>query len=97
MKAIVDRLEGDMAVLLVDESLKLNVPIALLPDGVREGDILDISITIDEKATEDAKERVSSLMARLKMKVTRDLGLFRTRKNNAICFIKLLFTIISIY
>ena len=44
------------------------MPIALLPEGVREGDILDISITIDEEATNDSKERVSSLMDRLKRK-----------------------------
>jgi hypothetical protein len=70
MKATLDRFEGNMAVLLVrdDESIKFNVPIILLPDGVREGDILDISITIDEKATDDSKARGSSLMERLKRK-----------------------------
>lgn len=70
MKATVDRFEGGMAILLIrdDKSMKLNVPIALLPEGVREGDILEISITIDEKATGDAKERVSNLMERLKRK-----------------------------
>lgn len=59
-----------MAVPLVrdGESIRFNMPTTLLPEGVREGDILDILITRDEKATEDAKERVSSLMERLKCK-----------------------------
>jgi hypothetical protein len=68
MKATVDRFEGDMAVLLVDESIRFNMPVAMLPNGVREGDVLEISIIIDEKATKDAKVRVSSLMERLKRK-----------------------------
>lgn len=70
MKATLDRIEGDMAVLLVrdDESIRLNMPLALLPEGCREGDILNISVTKDEKATEDARARISSLQARLKRK-----------------------------
>ncbi len=49
-------------------SMKLNVPIALLPEDVHVGDILDISITIDEWATDDSKTRVSNLMEKLKKK-----------------------------
>lgn len=81
MKTTVDRLEDDIAVLLVDESMKLNVPVALLPAGVREGDVLEISITIDEKATGDAKERVSSLMERLKRKNRDDSSIIRDPDN----------------
>ncbi len=57
MKVTLDRLEGDMAVLLVrgDERIKFNMPTTLLPEGVREGDILDIAIAIDERAAEDSK------------------------------------------
>ncbi len=70
MKATLDRIEGDMAVLLVrnGESIRLNVPMVLLPAGCREGDILDISITRDEKETEEARARVSSMIERLKKK-----------------------------
>lgn len=78
MKATLDRIEGDMAVLLFrdDESIKFDIPLALLPEDVHEGDILDILITIDEKATEDSKSRVSSLIERLKSK--------KNRKNQAL-------------
>ncbi len=70
MKATLDRIEGDMAVLLIrnNESIRLNIPVVLLPDGFREGDILDISITMDEKETEESKARVLGMMERLKQK-----------------------------
>ncbi len=82
MKVTLDRLEGDMAVLLVrdDERMKFNMPISLLPDGVQEGDILDILITTDKKAADDSKTRVSNLIERLKQKnqegstITQDPG-----------------------
>ncbi len=79
MKATLDRIEGDMAVLLIrdDESIKLDLPLVLLPECIREGDILDISITKDEKATEDSKARVSSLMERLKKKNQEGSGLIQ--------------------
>ncbi len=70
MKATLDRIEGDMAVLLIRnyKSIKLNLPVVLLPEGCREGDILDIMITRDEKETEESKARVSSVIERLKKK-----------------------------
>lgn len=70
MKATLDRIEGEMAVLLIrnGESIRLNMPVVMLPEGCREGDILDIAITRDEKETEESKARVSSLIERLKKK-----------------------------
>ena len=40
----------------------------MLPVGCREGDVLDIAITRDEKETEEAKARVSSMIEGLKKK-----------------------------
>jgi len=70
MKATIDRIEGELAVLLIrdGEKIKINIPLILLPEGSREGDILDISIHKDEKETAEAKERVSSLIEKLKNK-----------------------------
>ena len=70
MKATIDRIEGKLAALLIRnrENIKLNFPLILLPEVSKEGDILDISIHKDEKETEDAKERVSSLIEKLKSK-----------------------------
>lgn len=69
-KATIDRFEGDFAVLLVrdNEDIKIDFPAALLPDGCKEGDIVDIEIGRDEQATADARERVAALLEKLKKK-----------------------------
>ena len=72
MKAVIDRIEGKIAVLLIEEQgqgdLKLDIPINLLPQDSKESDILEICITKDEKATKDAKARVTNLIEKLKSK-----------------------------
>ena len=68
MKVTLDRIEGTVAVLISreDESVRVNVPVSLLPPGCREGDILTIRIERDRVATESAQERVSGLIEKLK-------------------------------
>ncbi|HWS21557.1 MAG TPA: DUF3006 domain-containing protein [Methanoregula sp.] len=68
MKATIDRIEGTVAVLIPreDESVRVNIPVSLLPPGCREGDILTIRIERDRAATEAAQERVSGLIEKLK-------------------------------
>jgi len=68
MKAIIDRIEGTLAVLISceDESVRFSIPSSFLPPGSREGDILIIGIERDGKATEVAKQRVSGLIEKLK-------------------------------
>ena len=78
MKAVIDRFEGQLAVLLVgDENTKFNIPINLLPAGCKEGDVLSISIERDPEATIQAKERVSGLMEKLKQKGQGKTGIIR--------------------
>jgi Protein of unknown function (DUF3006). len=69
-KVTLDRIEEGNAVLLIrnDESVKINIPFFLLPACSKEGDILDITINKDVQETVDAKERVSSLLEKLKNK-----------------------------
>jgi len=69
-KFTLDRIEDSTAVLLLrdEESIKIDVPLSLLPQESKEGDVLDISITRDIQETEDAKERVSALLEKLKNK-----------------------------
>ena len=69
-KVTLDRIEEMYAVLLVrdEESVRINIPLFLLPAESKEGDILDITIAKDVQETEDAKERVSSLLEKLKNK-----------------------------
>mgnify|MGYP001277067732 CR=1 FL=1 len=78
MRAVIDRVEGKLAVLLVgDESIKLNIPLSLLPDGCKEGDVLNISIERDVVGTEQTKERVTDLMEKLKKKGQGKTGMIK--------------------
>jgi hypothetical protein len=79
MKAVIDRFEGELAVLLLGDKgeFKLNFPLSLLPDGCKEGDILNMSFERDPEATSQARERVSGLMERLKKKNQGKTGIIR--------------------
>jgi len=69
-KVTLDRIEENIAVLLVrdEESVRINIPLCLLPSESSEGDILDITIARNVQETEEAKERVLSLLEKLKKK-----------------------------
>ena len=70
MKATIDRFEEDLAVLIVRGEVPtvLHIPVWLLPEECKEGDILDICISRDVEGTEAAKKRVSDLIEKLKKK-----------------------------
>jgi hypothetical protein len=70
MKAVIDRIEGKLAVILMGEegSIKVNMPLILLPEGCKGGDVLDIEIRKNEKATVEAKGRTKNLIEKLKQK-----------------------------
>jgi len=73
MKAVVDRFEGEWAMLIV-EGQPLNVLRDALPDNVREGDCLEIEIeegqvvnaVIDQPETEAARQRIEEKMGQLR-------------------------------
>lgn len=64
-----DRIEGSLAVLITrdDEPVTFNLPIKFIGDA-HEGDIVDIIIKRDSENTKVAKERVSSLIEKLRQK-----------------------------
>jgi hypothetical protein len=70
MKVTIDRFEDGYAVLLVrgQEQVHIDFPAELLPEGSREGDILDLRICRDEAGTEETRKRVSDLIEKLKKK-----------------------------
>lgn len=70
IKATLDRIEDKIAVLLIrsEETTEVSILLSLLPEGSKEGDILNINITKDMQETEQAKERISSLLEKLKNK-----------------------------
>ena len=69
-KVIIDRIEGDLAVLVLsdDDGVKFNVPVALLPDGAKDGDHLEMSFVTDNASKESEKKRIDNLLAELKGK-----------------------------
>jgi len=59
MQVIIDRFEGECAVVELPDRMMVNVPRILLPEA-EDGDVINISI--DVAATEDRKVAVKKLM-----------------------------------
>lgn len=59
MKVIIDRFEGDYAIVETENKEMVELPITLIPDA-KEGDI--INITIDSEETKNRKEYIQNLM-----------------------------------
>jgi len=79
MKAVIDRIEDGIAVLLMGEKgeIRVNFPVSLLPEECKESDVLSIVIERDPQATDKAKERTSSLMEKLKKKSEGKTGIIQ--------------------
>lgn len=74
-KAVIDRFEGDLAVLLLpDGDQRLNLPRKLLPPKAKEGSWLTLemiggeprNIKLDPQATASARQRITAKLARLR-------------------------------
>ena len=59
MEVIVDRIEGDYAVLEIEKGKMCNLPLELVPN-VKEGDI--VTIIINKDKTEERKKTIEDLM-----------------------------------
>jgi hypothetical protein len=69
MKATIDRIEGNLAVLITqgDQPVIFNLPVPFLGEAC-EGDIVEITVAKDSVSTANAKQRVTSLIEKLKQK-----------------------------
>ena len=68
MRYIVDRIEGDVAVLERDDLELVDVPLTELPEGVRQHDCLEVedgAWRIDRDRTAERKRRIEEKMRRL--------------------------------
>jgi len=63
MRIIVDRFEGNIAVVELENGQMIDCPKALLPANAKEGSI--INITVDENATNAKLEEVTERMNKL--------------------------------
>ena len=57
---IISRFEGDWAVIELEET-SFNVPKTLLPQEAKEGDVINISISVDQEATASRKQQINEL------------------------------------
>ena len=65
---ILDRIEGDKAVIIVGEDKgTIEITKDLLPGNCKEGDMLSISLQIKDRKTRSEKERVKSLIKKLSL------------------------------
>ena len=60
---IVDRIEADFAVCEIEEGSFTDIPLKALPNGVKEGDVIKISVEAEE--TEKRKSNINNLMNNL--------------------------------
>ncbi len=61
---VVDRIEGDFAVIDWDKG-RIDIPLAALPEGTREGSVLRIALDPEEETRR--KNRIRSLFDRLRV------------------------------
>ena len=68
LKIIVDRIEGDTAVLVLydNEKVRFNLPVRCLPEGTRGGDHLRLVFTQDIESREVERNRAEQLLEELK-------------------------------
>ena len=67
-KVVIDRVEGDLAVVVLydDDRVKFNLPLRYLPEGVREGDHLQMNFVKDLSGRESEIMRIDELLKDLK-------------------------------
>ncbi len=69
MKAVVDRIEGDYAVVLFEgHQVKVDIPLVLLPKSTKEGDWLTVDIKSDKNTTASMYQKNKELLEKLKNK-----------------------------
>lgn len=63
MKVIIDRFEGNYAVVELEDKRTINMPKVLLPTEAKEGSV--ISIMVDQEETDKRRKRIEGLMNKL--------------------------------
>jgi hypothetical protein len=69
MKAVVDRIEEGIAVVLLgDKEVKLEVALAGLPSGTKEGTWLKVGFELDPEGEMNQRSKIGRLIEKLKNK-----------------------------
>lgn len=61
----IDRFEGNFAVCLTDEKVKIDIPITLLPNGAKEGKVYDMQFIEQIEEEEKRHKRITSKAKKL--------------------------------
>jgi len=71
IRALIDRFEGETAILLLgeEEQESADFPKSFLPAGSKEGDILKIKIILESRRTKEAKLKVAEMIEKLQKKM----------------------------
>lgn len=66
-KVVIDRVEGDLAVIMLydDDSVQFNLPLKNLPEGVHDGDHLQMTFSVDKESRQSQKKKVADLLSEL--------------------------------
>jgi len=64
MKVIIDRFEGNFAVVELGNEKLANLPKALLPDGAGEGSVISIELDVGE--TELRRQKIRDISSKIK-------------------------------
>ena len=70
-RGVIDRIEDDGAAVVYvgdDESVKVDLHAALLPEGASSGDHLQITVKLDAESRQAAEERVKALQEKLEQR-----------------------------
>lgn len=69
MEAVIDRFEGEYAILLFEgQDVQVDFPKKLLPVDVKEGDVIALDIRINGEETQNRRDRVENLLEKLNRK-----------------------------
>ena len=62
---IIDRFEGDWAIIETENRHTFNLPRSMLPPEIKEGDVISLQVGIDLVATKDRTEKSKSRLKNL--------------------------------
>jgi len=62
---IIDRFEGDWAIIETENRHTFNMPRSSLPLGLKEGDVINIQVSIDLVATKERTEKSKRMVENL--------------------------------
>jgi hypothetical protein len=62
---VIDRFEGDIAVIEYDKGNFFDLPRFLIPDTASEGDVISIEIKIDKTSSNESNRRIKILLDEL--------------------------------